>query len=159
MSEPNNIIDLDTTLSASRLHYLKSANFGDSNDDSANDDTTTCVLTPAADQQTFTASVFRVNAFARSVNLTTGRLDVYGVPPAASGEAATYRSLAATGLRVFGRTRQRVNYTDVVSVPLTSVNFTYTKGDDDLSFLMRIQGACMFPGGVRTKSVLRLYFS
>ena len=142
MSEPNNIIDLDTTLSASRLHYLKSANFGDSNDDSANDDTTTCVLTPAADQQTFTASVLRVNAFTRSVNLTTGRLDVYGV--AANGAVQTNRRLARAGLTASGLTRQSVNYTYLLRGPLRSVNFTYTKGENDLSFLMRIQGTSFY---------------
>ena len=81
-----------------------------------------------ADEQTFTASVFRANAFTDAAELTTGQLDVYG--RTASGEAETYRLLA----------RQSVNYTDLLRVSLESLNFTYSKGDDNLSFLMQLQG-------------------
>ena len=136
-----NIMELNTTLNRNTLHYLKSANFGDSPDDSANEDTTTCVVTPA-DQPTFTASVFSANAFIAATEFTTGRLDVYGV--AANGVVQTNRRLARAGLTASGLTRQRVNYTDLLRGPLRSVNFTYTKGENDLSFLMRIQGTSFY---------------
>ena len=139
MSTPTSIIGLNTTLNEETLHYLKSPNFGGIPDDSRNDDTTTCVVTPA-DEQTFTPSVFRANAFTDAAEFTTGQLDVYG--RTASGEAVTYRPLAPAGLTASGLTRQSVNYTDLLHVPLESLNFTYRRGDDNLSFLMQLQGTC-----------------
>ena len=138
VSTPTSIIGLNTTLNEETLHYLKSPNFGGIPDDSRNDDTTTCVVTPV-DEQTFTASVFRANAFTDAAEFTTGQLDVYG--RTASGDAVTYRSLAPTGLTASGLTRQSVNYTDLLSVSLKSLNFTYSKGEDNLSFLMQLQGS------------------
>ena len=137
-----NIMELNTTLNRNTFHYLKSANFGDSPDDSANEDTTTCVVTPTADQETFTASVFSANAFIAATEFTTGRLDVYGV--AANGVVQTNRPLARAGLTASGLTRQSVNHTDLLHVSLRSVNFTYTKGENDLSFLMQLQGSLYF---------------
>ena len=138
-SLPKSIISLNTNLNRDTLHYLKSPNFGGIPDDIMNDDTTTCVVAPS-DKQTFTASVFRANAFTDAVEFTAGQLDVYG--KTASGEAVTYRPLAPAGLRASGLTRQSVNYTDLLHVPLESLNFTYRRGDDNLSFLMQLQGTC-----------------
>ena len=136
-SSPKSIVGLNTNLNRNTLHYLKSQNFDGIPDDSANDDSTTCVVTPA-DEQTFTASVFRANAFTDAAEFTTGQLDVYG--RTASGEAVTYRPLAPAGLTASGLTRQSVNYTDLLRVSLKSLNFTYRKGDDNLIFLMQLQG-------------------
>ena len=140
-SSPKSIVGLNTNLNRNTLHYLKSQNFDGIPDDSANDDSTTCVVTPA-DEQTFTASVFRANAFTDAAEFTTGQLEVYG--RIANGEAVTYRPLAPAGLRASGLTRQSVNYTDLLRVPLENLNFTYTKGDDNLSFLMQLQGTLKY---------------
>ena len=134
---PNSIIGLNTNINRNTIYYLRSPNFGGIPDDSRNDDTTTCVVTPA-DEQTFTASVFRVNAFTDAAEFTTGQLDVYG--RTASGEAVTSRPLARAGLTASGLTRQSVNYTDLLRVSLKSLNFTYRKGEDNLIFLMQLQG-------------------
>ena len=133
-----NIMELNTTLNRNTFHYLKSPNFGDSPDDSANDDNTTCVVTPTA-EQSFTISVMYANAFpATAEEFTTGRLDVYGVT--ANGQAEAYRPLARAGLTALRRTRQSVNYAGLLYVSLESVRFTYSKGQDDLSFIMQLQG-------------------
>ena len=137
VSTPTSIIGLNTTLNGNTLHYLKSPNFGVIPDDSRNDDTTTCVVTPA-DDQTFTASVLRANAFTDAAEFTTGQLEVYGVT--AGGGRETYRPLTPAGLTASGLTRQSVNYTDLLRVSLKSLNFTYTKGEDNLIFLMQLQG-------------------
>ena len=128
------------------MDYLKSPNFGGIPYDSRNYDTTTCVVTPADRYRpAFTASVLRVNAFTDAAEFTTGQLDVYG--RIATGEADTYRvyrPLAQADLTASGLTRQSVNYADLLHVPLESLNFTYTKGEDNLSFLMQLQGTLKY---------------
>ena len=136
-SSPKSIVGLNTNLNRNTLHYLKSQNFDGIPDDSANDDSTTCVVTPA-DEQTFTASVFRANAFTDAAEFTTGQLEVYGVTAGRGRD--TSRPLARAGLTASGLTRQSVNYTDLLRVSLKSLNFTYTKGEDNLIFLMQLQG-------------------
>ena len=139
VSTPTSIIGLNTTVNGDTLHYFKSPNFGGIPDDNRNDDTTTCVVTPA-DEQTFTPSVFRANAFTDAAEFTTGQLEVYGVTAGRGRD--TSRPLARAGLTASGLTRQSVNYTDLLRVSLKSLNFTYRRGDDNLSFLMQLQGTC-----------------
>ena len=133
-SNTTSINGLDTALGGNRTHYLRSANFPYAN--STNDGTTACVL--IAMDQPFTLSLFRANAFTDAANFTTGRLDVQGLTE--EGEIRTHQ-LKPVGLQIPDQqTRQSVNYMDLLQVPLKSLSFTYSRGNDNLSFLMQLQG-------------------
>ena len=88
--------------------------------------------------QPFNVGTFRANAFTDAADFATGRLDVDGLTE--EGELRTHQ-LRLTGLTLVDQlTRQNITYTDLVDVSLWSINFTYTMGNDQLRFLITIEG-------------------
>ena len=123
--------NLNSSLPANVINYLRSPNFGVNQDDSPDDVTTSCVIT-ATSHEIFRASEFRTNIFTDTPGSSTGQLDVNGTLD--TGESVTYRLQSDSGLR------HSSNYTDLLREPLQSIGFNYGKGEENLRFLMTLQG-------------------
>ena len=122
---------LNSTLPVNTTHYLRSPNFGVNQDDSRDDVTTSCVIR-ATSNDTFNACEFRANIFTHTAGSSTGQLDVNGTLE--TGESVTYQLQSHSGLR------HSNNHTDLLHEPLQSLDFTYRKGEENMSFLLTLQG-------------------
>lgn len=129
MSTTNSVHDLQYDLPANTISYLRSPNYPNQPESrmDVNDDITICVLT--MNDSAVTVSEFRANVFGDIEDVTSGRLDVQGISE--SGETLPYRLTS---------TSRSVNYTNVLGMKLESLNFKYSQGEENLSFLMRLQG-------------------
>ena len=93
-----------------------------------NDDTTTCVLTTSSND-VFTAIEFRATVFRGNAGGASGQLDVQGATE--SGLQLSHQLSSTT---------ERVNYMDFIAQELTRLNITYSSGEEELSFFMRLNG-------------------
>ena len=128
VSATNNIVKLNYDVPSYTLIYLRSPNFLTETEKAMTDDTTTCVLT-ASSNDVFTAREFRVTVFRGNEGGDSGQFDVYAVTE--TGQEITHR--LSPGDR-------SVNYTEFLGERLSCLDITFLPGDDDLSFLLSLQG-------------------
>ena len=134
VSETKCLRSFSYDLQANTVHSLTTSTLDDDQNECSTDNATThsCVITPNG-ESAFTAAVFSINAFSDGTDSAGGRLSLCG-----RRERSEPFDLELTSSEL---TSQRaVNLTSLIGVPLESVTFTYTKGDDNLRFIMRLQG-------------------